>query len=341
MKNYLKFIKLDEYSITPKYLQIYNAILKAIEDEHIVKDDVLPSITDLSIGLEVSRNTIERSYKDLKKYGVISSIAGKGYFITNTDFNQQVKVLLLFNKLSSHKKIIYDAFAKKLGNSAAIDFYIYNNDFNFFKKLLTEKINSYSKVVLIPHFIEEDDNAVALINSLPKEKLVLMDKLVSGISGDFSAVYEDFENDIYYALNELVDKLSKYHTIKIIFPPNSYFSKSILSGFIKFCTTFAFNYEAIPDIKNETLEKGVVYINLMEVDLVELIEKIIGNQLQIGEDIGVISYNETPIKKIILNGITTISTNFTLMGEIAAEMVLNNSTAHRALPFSVISRNSL
>ena len=237
--------------------------------------------------------------------------------------------------------MIYDAFAKKLGKSAAIDFYIYNNDFIFFKKLLSEKATQYAKVVLIPHFIEEDENAFALINKLPKEKLVLMDKLIAGVTGNFAAVYEDFENDIYDALHELVEKLSRYHTIKIIFPPNSYYSKSILSGFVNFCTTFAFNYEVLPDITNETLEKGVVYINLMEDDLVELIEKMMLDQLQIGEDIGVISYNETPIKKIILNGITTMSTNFTLMGEIAADMVLSNSTDHTRVPFSVISRNSL
>src|SRR5471030_546998 len=144
MKNYLKIIKIDEYAITPKYLQISNSILRGIEDQKIEKDDILPSINDLSIAFEVSRNTIERAYKELKKYNAIKSIAGKGYFISNTQFNQPVKVLLLFNKLSSHKKIIYDAFAETLGSNAAIDFYIYNNNFNFFKKLLANNIDHYS-----------------------------------------------------------------------------------------------------------------------------------------------------------------------------------------------------
>ena len=79
----------------------------------------------------------------------------------------------------------------------------------------------------------------------------------------------------------------------------------------------------------------------MEDDLVELIEKIISDKLKVGEDIGVISYNETPLKKIILNGITTISTNFKMMGEKAAEMILDNSKAHVAIPFGVTVRNSL
>jgi len=79
----------------------------------------------------------------------------------------------------------------------------------------------------------------------------------------------------------------------------------------------------------------------MEDDLVELIEKIIGDKLNVGGDIGVISYNETPLKKIILNGITTISTDFKMMGEKAAEMVLDNTKEHLAIPFKVTQRNSL
>jgi hypothetical protein len=248
---------------------------------------------------------------------------------------------LLFNKLSSHKKIIYDAFAETLGSNAAIDFYIYNNNFNFFKKLLANKTDQYSKLVIIPHFIENTENAFAVINELPKDKLILMDKLIEGVTGNFGAVYENFEQDIYYALEQLLEKLSKYHTLKIIFPENSYYSKEILTGFINFCGQYAFDYDIIHDLKNESLLPGTVYINLMEDDLVELIEKIIGDKLKVGEDIGVVSYNETPLKKIILNGITTISTDFKMMGEKAAEMVLNNTKGHLAIPFRVTQRNSL
>jgi DNA-binding transcriptional regulator YhcF (GntR family) len=341
MKNYLKIISIDEYSITPKYLQICNSLLRGIEDKKIAKDDILPSINDLSIALEVSRNTIERAYKELRKLGVINSVAGKGYFISTVQFNQPIKILLLFNKLSSHKKIIYDAFAETLGNKAAIDFYIYNNNFNFFKRLLNDKIDQYAKLVIIPHFIENADNAFEVINELPKDKLILMDKLIEGVTGDFGAVYENFEQDIYNALEQLLEKLGKYHTLKIIFPENSYYSKEILTGFKKFCRQYAFDYDIIHYLSDEPLLTGTVYINLMEDDLVELIEKIISNKLKVGEDIGVISYNETPLKKIILNGITTISTNFKMMGEKAAEMILDDSKTHVAIPFGVVERNSL
>ena len=60
-----------------------------------------------------------------------------------------------------------------------------------------------------------------------------------------------------------------------------------------------------------------------------------------GKEVGVVSYNETPLKKIILNGITTISTDFQMMGEKAAQMILEPSTEHVAIPFYLTLRASL
>jgi DNA-binding transcriptional regulator YhcF (GntR family) len=341
MKNFLKIIEFDEYSITPKYLQVINSLLRAIEAGKIEKDDILPSINDFSIALETSRNTIERVYNELKKMGIVKSVPGKGYFIADTNFNKPVKILLLFNKLSSHKKLIYDAFAETLGTRGAIDFYIYNNDFTIFRRLVTENINNYSKFVIIPHFLENSGMAFEVINQIPKDKLILMDKLVPGVTGRFAAVYENFEKDIYSALETLVQKLSRFNTLKIIFPETTYHTKDILTGFKNFCRQYAFEYEVVHELKTEKLVPGTVYISLMEDDLVELVEKAISQELKIGSQIGVISYNETSLKKIILDGITTISTDFKMMGEKAAELVLSNAEEHFEIPFKVTVRNSL
>jgi DNA-binding LacI/PurR family transcriptional regulator len=44
------------------------------------------------------------------------------------------------------------------------------------------------------------------------------------------------------------------------------------------------------------------------------LEKIIVLNLTVGEHVGIISYNETPLKKFIMKGLTTISTDFEAMG---------------------------
>lgn len=170
---------------------------------------------------------------------------------------------------------------------------------------------------------------------------MLLDKLVPGVVGNYAAVYENFEQDIYNALTQARELLARYHTIKIIFPVHSYFSIEILRGFEKFCIENNFKHDVVHDLSQSTISRGEVYINLMESDLVILFERIISQKFEIGKDIGVISYNETPLKKIILNGITTISTDFQLMGEKTAEVILNGSKQHIEIPFYLTLRNSL
>lgn len=342
-ENIYRIIKIDEQSITPKYVQLTNAVLQAVEQGLLEKDYQLPSINELSYELDVGRDTVEKAYRRLKKMGVIGSVPGKGYFITTSDFKQAIKVFLIFNKLSAHKKIIYDSFAGKLGENAAIDFYIYNNDFGLFKKLLQNRKGDYTHFVIIPHFLEGGEKAADIINEITAGSLVLMDKLVNGIKGDYAAVYEDFEKDIFNALSEALPLLKKYQTIKIIFPSDSYFPAEIITGFITFCREFAFNYKVVHNVAaaEEEIKSGEVYINLMEDDLVVLLGKIKNTQLIVGKDVGIISYNETPWKPFMLNGITTISTDFKMMGEMAAQLILNNERKKIAIPFSLTVRHSL
>ena len=97
----------------------------------------------------------------------------------------------------------------------------------------------------------------------------------------------------------------------------------------------------VSDVASEAIQPGEVYINLMEDDLVVLIEKIFSLGLQIGKDVGVISYNETPLKKILLNGITTISTDFKMMGTIAAEIIKSQNRQDKEAPFYLTLRPSI
>jgi len=341
MNELLKTVRIDDYSITPKYLQLINSIMHGIQSGKIIKNDPLPSINEFSCALDTARSTIERAYNELKRIGLVTSVAGKGFFILSTCFERPVKILLLFNKLSIHKKMIYDAFAETLGDEAAIDFYIYNNSYRQFERLIEAKAEHYDKCVIIPHFTEKEALGYDLIDALPKDKLILMDKLAEGIEGKFGAVYEDFESDIFNALTQLKERLERYSVLKIIFPKNAYYSKSILTGFVKFCKQYGFQHQILDCLEEEKVEKHAAYINLVEDDLVILIEKAMQDKLVIGQDVGIVSYNETPIKKIILDGITTISSDFKMMGEKTAELILNNSVAHIPIPFKVTLRNSL
>ncbi len=334
-------IKIDVHSITPKYLQIVNAVLREVANGNVQVGDNMPSINELSLDLDIARDTVEKGYKHLKQIGVIEAIPRRGYYIRNVELRQPLKIFLLFNKLSAHKKTIYDSFAATLGEHAIIDFYIYNNDFLLFKKLITNNKNDYTHYVIIPHFMEGEENGFEIINTIPKEKLLLLDKVVPGITGEYAAAYENFEKDIYSALVDATDHLLKYHTLKIIFPSYSYYPVEILRGFKNYCQDYAFSYKVVHKIKEEQVNVGEVYLNVMEDELVVVLEKLVSSGLAIGTEVGVISYNETPVKKFILNGITTISTDFHQMGIAAAQLILSNSKEHTEIPFKLILRASL
>ncbi|AHF14051.1 GntR family transcriptional regulator [Niabella soli] len=339
--NILKYIELDVLSATPKYQQLAQSIINAIESGELEKDAILPSINELSYEFEISRDTAEKAYKHLKRMGVLGSVPGKGYYVKTKEVRSDVKIFLLFNKLSTHKKIIYDSFVKTLGPQAVIDFYIYNNDFNLFKKLIADIEKTYTHFVIITHFLDGGDGAAELINALPKDKLILLDKLVPGITGNFSAVYENFEEDIYRSLEKALKRLEHYQIVKIIEPEYSYFPMEITSGFMRFCEEYGFQGKVVHDLAKETIKQGEAYICLMEDDLVILIDKIMQTKLKIGKEVGVISYNETPLKRLILRGITTFSTDFAAMGEEAARIILSGEKKMMPVPFYLQLRPSL
>lgn len=334
-----KYLYIDDFSATPKYYQLANSIIKAIADGKVGVDDVLPSINEVSYVFEISRDTVEKAYKHLKSLGVLGSVPGKGYFVKNAQLGQPFKILLLFNKLSEHKKIIYDSFADCIGDRGHIDFYIYNSDFALFKRLLSQKLDDYTHVVILPHFRERWDNVDEVINEIPKDKLILLDKKLKGVTGEYGGVYENFQQDIYAALEQAKDELQKYNTLHLIFPEDSYYPEEICDGFTQFCQNYAFQGKVNSQVQQ--IHRGDVFINVRENDLVELIERVMASGLKIGVDVGIISYNETPLKKLILNGLTTISTDFRAMGESAARLVLEGSKEQTEVPFNLVLRASL
>ena len=61
-----------------------------------------------------------------------------------------------------------------------------------------------------------------------------------------------------------------------------------------------------------------------------------------GEDVGIISYNDTELKDIIEGGITVISADFAKMGQLAADFVLQEGKSKQEIvPTEVILRSSL
>ena len=66
---------------------------------------------------------------------------------------------------------------------------------------------------------------------------------------------------------------------------------------------------------------GEVYIVVRDNDLADALKQADRQQLVAGRDIGIISYNDTPLKEILAGGITTLSTDFSQMGKTMATLI--------------------
>ncbi|MBG6060763.1 hypothetical protein IWX83_000535 [Flavobacterium sp. CG_9.1] len=181
--------------------------------------------------------------------------------------------------------------------------------------------------------------AASAIKTLPVNEVYILDQTNPELIS-YPAVYQNFVKDIYDGLLKGKSKLNKYEKLIMIFPG---FREPLgmKIGFQNFCKDYDFGCDIITKFKNREIKKGEVYIIPSDRDLVRVIEKAKIQKLQLGSDYGIISYNETPLKKVVENGITTISTNFEVMGKVLAEMILKGKKEQIENKSALIIRSSL
>jgi len=73
---------IDQRSSTPIYLQLVQEIKEAILKGVLQPGDKLPSVRELSVGLTINPNTVQKSYQELERQRVIETLRGKGTFVT-------------------------------------------------------------------------------------------------------------------------------------------------------------------------------------------------------------------------------------------------------------------
>ena len=87
-------------------LAIYEQIVSQMKNEIVtgalVSGEALPSIRALAAELQVSVITTKRAYEELEKEGLIRSIAGKGFYVceSNKDYLKEKQMMMIEERLS-------------------------------------------------------------------------------------------------------------------------------------------------------------------------------------------------------------------------------------------------
>ncbi|MDR7869227.1 MAG: GntR family transcriptional regulator [Tissierellaceae bacterium] len=84
---------MDFNSNLPIYIQIMDYLKKQIISRELKEGDKLDSVRELSTKLKVNPNTIQRSYQELEREGLVYTQRGMGTFVT-----EDVEVISKFKR---------------------------------------------------------------------------------------------------------------------------------------------------------------------------------------------------------------------------------------------------
>jgi hypothetical protein len=106
---------------------------------------------------------------------------------------------------------VYNAFVNMIGGKANVNMCLYYCEEELFINALNRNLTSYNYFVIMPHFKSKNHNHVCytpkVINTIPKEKLIIIDNSYAENSGTLAAIYQDYRGDIIQALEEGLQKI--------------------------------------------------------------------------------------------------------------------------------------
>lgn len=324
----------------PKYVQLVEAVESAVKNGALKQGMQAPSIQQLSAQYKISPGTIVKAYKILREQGTLTSRQGKGYFIASTQVSTTFNIFLLFNELNAYKEILYQSFRQGMGKEARLQVFFHHHNRELFEGLILDHLGKHTHYVIMPHFNEDVSEILSVI---PEEKLLIIDKDIPALNGKFAAVYQDFENDVFQALEEATDLLRKYEHLYLITSEDhfQFVPDGIIQGFRRYCLDNKKRFSIEAELNNEQVAEKTAFLVFTDQDLVRLIKIAENKSLILGAQLGIISYDETPLKQVIAGGITVISTDFVQMGQTAANLIRTNDKVKIANPSRLIRRKTL
>ncbi len=324
----------NELAGQTKLQQLVHSITEAINTGVLKVGDALPSVNQLSSESGFSRDTVFKAYTILKERNVIESAPQIGYFVASESF----KVFMLLDDFSAFKEQLYQSFRKNLPESYSVDLLFHHYNPDVFHQLIQNSLGRYSIYVVMNINNKSLD---PILDKIDSNKLLILD-MGKPKKGKHNYLLQEFSSPVEKCLNQGIDELKKYSELVLVYAKNKTpHPVEIIPAVHKFCRKNNILFQQIATLSEIDIKKGQAFFTIRDADLVEVIKACRTKKYKLGKDVGVLSYNETPMKQIVGGGITVISTDFELMGEKAAEFVKNKKKINEVLPTSLILRESL
>ncbi|HNX56593.1 MAG TPA: GntR family transcriptional regulator [Prolixibacteraceae bacterium] len=316
-----------------KFQQLIDSINEAISKNLLQVGDMLPSVNQICKESALSRDTVFKAYAELKNRGVIESVPNRGYFVAKA----VTKVFLFLDTFKAYKEVLYGSFLENLPENIAVDLHFHHYNIDDFEKIINESLGKYTKYIIMNF---DHERVPQITSQIPPNKLLVIDWDVNTQNGT-STIHQDFGQSLYDALESGIDLIRKYEKFIYLYPSFTYHPKISIDFFEKFCSDNNLNHKTLYDFKKFDLQKGELYLLVSDRTLAKFLDQCHLKNLVPGKDVGVISYNETPMKKYVKDGITVISTDFELMGKKIAEFVSTGEKINTVIPTKLTIRKSL
>ena len=329
---------------TPKYQQIINITLEKIKSNILKKGDILPSLNFIAQEYRVSKDTVVKAYNRLREMNIIGSQHGKFFYIKNEYIDYDKKVLLLFDILQTYRENLYKGIINNIDNRVYLDFYFYNFNAPLFKRMIEDNLEGYDYFIVIPF----PNTAIRkTIQKVDQKKLLILDRaeeldsLEEFARRNCSIIYQNHNYELEKALDKGVDLINKYKKMTLVFPENIHAPEGIKDAFLRFTSKINIRSDITTSVGIEKVRGKEMFLIITDNDLVNIIKASKKKNLEIGKDIGIISYNDAPLKEVVENGITVVSIDWYEMGVKTAKLI-NQPTKIQVLePTNLIIRNSL
>ena len=325
----------------PKYIQLADAIIKQIDEGRITVNERLPSVNQLSRELEISRETVFKSLNFLSEKGIVKSSNRRGYFVQKVHVRSQLRIFMMLDKMTAFKDDLYHSFHETIGDAGEVDVFFHHHNVEMFDALIRDNLQNYTHFVIVT-FMKEDVSDI--LNLIPPEKRVILDFGESGLEGNYTLVYQDFFTNVLDALNEAKPLLSKYNQLLLVTPSHISHFADVERGFNTFIEQTGFPGKISTQVNPDGFKRGNAYFLLRAADdrdMVEVIKLCRSRGFKLERDIGLVTYNDSPVKEILEGGITTVAVDFKKMGALAAQKIIKKEHDVEVIHSELIVRSSL
>lgn len=319
-----------------KYKLVVSHVIDRIATEEYKNGDRIPSINDFRTEYSLSRDTVFAGLRELMAKGIIASNHGVGYFVKSTKVQSGHHIFLLFNEFNEFKEDLFNSFAEWAGSDVTVDLYFHNYNRKVFETLINDANNKYTDYIIMSGKFQGIEPILESLSG----RVFLLDHFHTELKGKYSSVSQNFETDTYEALVSGLQLIKKYKRIFMVQqeekePLERY------DGLKVFCEHNGFDHDYLPATSGRRIKKGDLFIVVRDRDLVDILKQAELQKLLPGKDFGIISYNDTPLKELLSGGITTLSTDFKLMGKTMAELIKTKVITTVENPWRLEVRSSL